>query len=326
MSGDASRRDSWSRYWAAGALHSCGTSFDGNYAGEIAEFWRAELTGLGAADRILDVATGNGALPRLIVDCVPELPEVDAIDLADVAPRWPRALPKAQRARLHFHARVAAEALPFADAHFALVVSQYGIEYSDLARSLPELRRVLRPEGRIALVVHHADSLPVRLGGAEATHIEWLLAEGQLVDSARRLLPYLARLATPAGMAAVQRDPLAAAARTAFNLAMRALEDRCVGALAPDVLAETQQALGQLAQQAARIGERQTMQRWLTVEQGLQQALLRQRELVAHAQSAAAVHRLMATLLAGVRGEQRVCELRERGEIFGWGLSIRYAG
>ena len=29
------RRAVWSRYWAGGALHSCGSSFDGNYSGDF---------------------------------------------------------------------------------------------------------------------------------------------------------------------------------------------------------------------------------------------------------------------------------------------------
>lgn len=55
MSDQQQRRDSWSRYWAGGALHSCATSFDGNYDDAIGEFsWRAvcaTLRGGGARAR-----------------------------------------------------------------------------------------------------------------------------------------------------------------------------------------------------------------------------------------------------------------------------------
>ncbi|MFO1495623.1 MAG: class I SAM-dependent methyltransferase [Lysobacterales bacterium] len=316
------RRDSWSRYWAAGALHSCASSFAGNYEDEIGAFWRQEFADWRADARALDVATGNGALPKLIIDTLAAWPEIDAVDLADIAPRWPRSLPKAQRARLRFHPRVLAEQLPFADASFDYAISQYGLEYSDLARSLPELRRVLRSGARVALVVHHRESLPVAIGSAEVAHIDGLLAPGQLLDLARALIPILVRLATPAGLAAVQRDPNAAALRQQYNLAMRALQERAQAAAAPDVLLETQQAVGDLIQRSARLGLREAVQRLDQIVRGLQESRLRQAELVRHALTREAVEAIAAAL--GAR-QLTLQPLHARGAVFAWGLRVQLA-
>ena len=59
------RRQAWSDYWRAGPLHSLAGSFQDNYEGPIRAFWEAALAGLTANDRVLDIGTGNGALPAL---------------------------------------------------------------------------------------------------------------------------------------------------------------------------------------------------------------------------------------------------------------------
>lgn len=325
MSGSDERRDSWSRYWAGGALHSCATSFAGNYDDAIGEFWRGVCAGLNGRERVLDVATGNGALPRMLVDLLADdgrLPEIDAVDLADIDPPWHRQLAPAVAERVRFHARAAVESLPFAAASFDLVVSQYGLEYSDLARSVPELRRVMTPRAGVALVLHHVDSLPVRLGRAETAEIDWLSQAGGLLQRARRLLPYLARLATPEGIASVQRDPEAAKAREQFNEAMRALQQRSGASAAPDILVETQAAVGELMTRVAGIGAAAAEQRLIAIRDGLRLARLRQAELVAHALDRAGVDRLAAALAHDAATPVRIGELRVRGELFGWSLRV----
>jgi len=323
MSASEERRDSWSRYWAGGALHSCATSFDGNYDDAIGEFWRAVGATLTGSERVLDVATGNGALPRFLVDTLGSagrLPEVDAVDLADIAPTWVQQLPPAQADRLRFHPRVAVESLPFADAHFDLVISQYGLEYSELDRSVDELLRVMQPGAKVALVLHHLDSLPVRLGRAEVVEIDWLLQAGGLLQKAKRLLPYLARLATPAGMASVQRDPEAAKARGYYNEALRELQGRAGSTDASDVLFETQAAVGELMQRVAGSGAAAAQAQLDGVRDGLRLGRLRQAELAAHALDAAAVERLGHRFAVRDRLRWEIGELRVRGELFGWSL------
>jgi SAM-dependent methyltransferase len=325
MSGSNERRDSWSRYWAGGALHSCTTSFEGNYDDAIGAFWRSVCATLRGGERVLDVATGNGALPRLLIDTLAaagRLPAIDAVDLADIDPDWVRQLAPDIAQQVHFHARVAVESLPFADASFDLVISQYGLEYGDLGRSVGEVARVLRPGGAVALVLHHRDALPVRSGRAEVAHIDWLLASGGLIDRARRLLPFMARLATPAGVASVQRDPEAGKARIQLNDAMRALDSRARTESVPDLLYEIQSQVGELLGNTAGIGERAARARLQAIVDGMAQARLRQAELVEHALDRTGVERLAAGLsgCAPVRAE--IDELRVRGELFGWSLRV----
>lgn len=325
MSDQAARRASWSRYWSEGALHSCAGSFAGNYDGEIGGFWRSVFAPLGRNDRVLDIATGNAPLPQLLLDArysdPTSLPQIDAVDLAEVNPAWLAQRIPPVRERVRVQGGIAAEALPFADHCFDLIVSQYGLEYSDLSRSAAEVVRVRKPGGRIALVLHHHQSLPVRLGRAEVEHIDWLLAGG-LVDRARRLIPYLARLATPAGMASVQRDPEATRARTRFNDSMRALEQRAHTEGAPDLLLEMQAAVGQVLGAAAQVGERVARERLQFLADGLSQARLRQAELVTHALDREGVQRLAASLQPASTVAVEIAELRIRDELFGWSLRV----
>lgn len=323
MSASTERRDSWSRYWASGALHSCATSFDGNYDDAIGAFWRAVCAPLTGTERVLDVATGNGALPRLLVDVLAasaRLPMIDAVDIADIAPPWLSGLAPEVAQRLSFHPGVAVESLPFADASFDLVISQYGLEYSDLKRSVDELLRVMKPAARVALVLHHVDSLPVRLGRAEIIEIDWLLGSGGLLQRAKRLIPFMARLATPAGAASVQRDPDAARARSQYNEAMRELQQRAGDTAASELLFDSQAAVGELMQQVPGIGAAPAQSQLDGIGQGLRLARLRQAELAAHALDRAAVEHLGRRFAERDGLHCSIDELRVRGELFGWAL------
>jgi SAM-dependent methyltransferase len=306
---DEQRRQSWSRYWASGALHSCTTSFAGNYDDDIGAFWRDAFSDLRASQCVLDVATGNGPLPKLIADLCMDLPEVDAVDLAEVHPDWHAGLPDSRRARIRFHAGVAAEKLPFADGSFDLIISQYGIEYSDLARSLTELRRVAGPQTRLAFVLHHAEALPVRIGRAELEHLAFLQASDGLMAAARQFLPLHAE-------GAGQGSP-----RAAFDAALKQVHQSAQSAFAADVLHETLVSVIKLAQAAPSLGAVAVEAQLAALAQHLADDELRQSELVAHALTRMQVEAMAAALAPETAFELR--ELRVRGELFGWGLRIR---
>lgn len=314
----------WSRYWAQGALHSCATSYAGNYGGALAGFWRDVFDALPAGARVLDIATGNGALPQLLLQCRAQDPlRIDAVDLAAVDPPWVHALPAAQRERLHLHPGVAAEHLPFDDATFDLVVSQYGFEYADAGRAAAELRRVLRPGGRVAMVLHHAASRPVTLAADEIAHIDWLCRPDGLLAVGGRLLGPMARAATEAGRRALVADRDALADRERFNALQRELSQRLPAATCPDVLHEAREALARLFESAARHGEAAATAQWHALATHLADSRLRLVELRACALDEAALRLLAARIRPGATA---VFEpLREGDWLMGWSMRIGLA-
>lgn len=324
MTPPTDRCQSWSRYWATGALHSCIGSFADNYDGQIAAFWGQVFARLPAAAQVLDIATGNGAVPRLLLESghAPS-GSIDAVDLAEVAPRWTASLAPEQAARVRFHCGVHAESLPFADASFALVTSQYGIEYTDLVASAAEVLRVLAAGGSIALLLHHAESLPVRLGRVEIAELDWLERPDGLLDRARTLLPFLAELGTPAGMARVRADARAAEARTAVNQSMQELDARALGNdQAAPVLRDVQSSLAALFQASAQLGALHARARLNMLLAGLAEARLRQQELVACALGAGQLQSLVELLSVGRRWHREITQICVREHLFGWGLRL----
>lgn len=108
-----------------------------------------EIAGVGAGQRVLDVAagTGNAALPAAragarvtALDITPELLQAGAQRAGDAG---------LEIAWVHGDA----QALPFADAGFDRVLSCVGVQFcADHRAAATELLRVCRPGGRIALI------------------------------------------------------------------------------------------------------------------------------------------------------------------------------
>ena len=315
------RRDAWSRYWAGGALHSCAGSFEGNYSGEVRGFWAMQALAWPVGTRVLDLATGNGPLPRLLRELRPGGLEIDAVDLAQVRPAWFEALPDALRAGLRFHAGVAAEALPFAAASMDQLISQFGLEYTDLSRSLPELGRVLRPGAGIGLVLHAADSLVVSQAREELAHLDWLHAAG-LPEAARALCGPMARAASAEGRAALATDAAARRLRDGFNARMGEAAERARASPCPDLLHEWTQAVSSAFAAAQRAGMATAGEAALASWRAAQDDnRLRLEELVACARDADGV----LALAAQAGWTQAVLQALHfpGGAKLGWGLRAR---
>lgn len=226
----ASERDPWDRYWAYGNLHSFSQVTRGNYGGGIAEFWRARFEALADGARVVDVATGNGALALLALDAAAATGRRFTIHGTDLAAIDPVAQVadedlRERLAQIRFHPRTPAESLPFADATVDFACSQFGLEYSDTTRSIPELARVLRPGGRVALIVHHGDSSFVRSASDEARGIDYVLDDARVYLKTRNFLRALAETRPSRGGAGGALPPKAAKKRRAVDEAIAAVQN-----------------------------------------------------------------------------------------------------
>ena len=237
------RKRAWRNYWASGSLHSCADAMGRNYDGAIGEFWKRRFSGLERGRRLIDLATGNGALPQLLYSMLGSDCEVDAIDQAELAPAWYR---PDEHSRIRFHSSVSIESLPFAEATFDGVLSQFGFEYANREKAIQETLRVAGPAAFVALVMHHVDSVLVRVGREELRHHELLGTDRGLLRAATDVAPWIARI-----KAGERPTPAADASRKRYNNALENLAEAASRSFAPDLLLDARANVHRLL---ARVG------------------------------------------------------------------------
>lgn len=100
-------------------------------------------------DRVLDVACGTGALTRAVADIVGPSGSVAGLDINPGM----LAVARQKRPDIDWH-EGSAQSLPFPDASFDAVVSQFGLMFfPDRPAAIREMWRMLRPGGRLAVAV-----------------------------------------------------------------------------------------------------------------------------------------------------------------------------
>ena len=174
----------WNQYWHADRIASC---FDDagarNYDEFVASGWRQFFADLPSGAGILDLCTGNGAIALLAAESAND-PKIVAVDQADIDPSLYVTRHRESLAKIQFVPRVNIESLPFEDRTFEAVVSQYGVEYSNLDKSIPQIARVVATDGRLRLVMHAAEGSVAATIQKLIPEIEFLLVDLDLVGAA----------------------------------------------------------------------------------------------------------------------------------------------
>ena len=178
----------WDRYWRADRIASC---MDGagrsNYDDRVAAGWRAFFQSLPNDSRILDLCTGNGAVAVIAAESNAIHAKgfaITGVDFADIDPRrFVHRLGVIAR-DIVFVPKISVEQLPFTDASFDAVVSQYGIEYSKLDKSLPEAVRVLSPGGKMRLFMHAKEGTVAASTKRAISDADFLLERAKICDKA----------------------------------------------------------------------------------------------------------------------------------------------
>ncbi|MCE2462275.1 MAG: class I SAM-dependent methyltransferase [Pseudomonadales bacterium] len=160
--------DQWSRYWEKGTITTFHGRFGENYDGPVRDFWHGLFATLPGDARIVDLATGNGAVALLAAQYSHRQGrafDIVGVDTAEIDPARlfaGKAYARHLR-RIRFLARTPVGATTLPDSSQDLATSQFGIEYAETAATVAEVGRILKPQNAtFAAMIHHADSAIVR--------------------------------------------------------------------------------------------------------------------------------------------------------------------
>ncbi|MBX3560484.1 MAG: methyltransferase domain-containing protein [Sphingomonas sp.] len=193
-------RGAWDGYWGKGAS-GCLPDADPRFGRALETLWRDFASRLPRGAKLLDLATGSGAVLRAIAAGGAKL-DLTGVDSARTLPPAPGGI--------RLKAAVSMERLPFADARFDALTSQFGIEYGDVGAAAAEGARVLKPGAAVRLVVHRAEGPIVAHNLARRAALHWARHESGALDRARKLAEArrTARLATPPSFRAAPDEAL----------------------------------------------------------------------------------------------------------------------
>lgn len=176
----------WDRYWHFDRLASCFDFEGSNYPDDFKREWQAFFNTLPVAAKILDLCTGNGAAARMAAEFSKNNSknfQITGVDLAEIDPKK-FAKPTPGQETIEFIGGVQAEELPFSDNTFDAVISQYGFEYTDHAKTISELARVLKAGGKGKFICHDFESVQTKNAFLELGLLDQVLNQIALFPTA----------------------------------------------------------------------------------------------------------------------------------------------
>ena len=314
----------WSSFWRQGFITTFGAGKVGNYDGIVRKFWVDHFVDLPALSRILDIATGNGAIATLAAE-ISEGHEknffVAATDLAEIHSEL-KANPLALRLRanIQFHSHTPCQRQPFEDNSFDLVTSQFGFEYSNVEETIREIRRVLTPGWIFIAICHHADSSLIEKSREELEVYHSAFDEFDLFGHFKKYLDAVGDLSvSPEKLARAMK--MARPLSESINERMDVFRQRHDG---EECSREIVGAISNLAQSARNTEKSKLMKSIDAAEQEFQFARARLNDMV----RAALDDEQMSTLAVATRavGFEAVQSLEFYGEddgLAGWQIHIR---
>lgn len=232
MKGHRLTSEQWSRYWRHDSITTFARQFNTNYDGEFAEFWNAQFERLAESARIVDLATGNGAIALLAqqyavthgkqfsvcgLDYAAIEPATVLGQHADLAPLI---------AGIEFKSGVRMEVTGLDAASVDLLTSQYGLEYAEPKAAAAEAWRLLAPDGRIALIMHHNESRVVELARDGLAQVQFCLQKEELDKRVTALVKIVGEATTAAERRELKNNPKAERLRQKLNASVARINQR----------------------------------------------------------------------------------------------------
>ena len=298
----------WDEFWQQGFITTFGGSLPDNYEGSVKSFWHQQFGQLPDHARVLDLATGNGAIAMLAhqySDAHHTDFHIDACDRAAFVHTVDG------QANIHFHSGAPCESLPFTDNSFHLLTSQFGIEYSDLPAALAEARRVLKSDGFFCAITHNSQSRLIKDSIVELAVYEQALLTVDIFGLVKKYL----KLQNQPGRNALKKR-LAAEINTSIN---QLLSDHHQHIAAREIVA----SLTGLIKASSSEGINETVAQLTAATRNFEGARLRLHDMIAAALGGTEVEALR--VLARDKGftnthASEYCG--EQGEIIRWELKF----
>lgn len=177
----------WDQYWQSARLAACDGAGGSTYRESVQSAWRRFLALQGDGKTLVDIATGNGAVPLLARDIASEKGwnwRITGVDSASIDPPSYLGDTGIDTSGVEFLGNTRAERLPFPDESVDIVTSQYGLEYTDMPRVIKELARVQRSGCVFQFILHAAEGSIVHSADADLTGLDYLLDESRFFAAA----------------------------------------------------------------------------------------------------------------------------------------------
>lgn len=145
--------DAWGNYWDKGHKTTFGEYFANGYNKGYIHNWLVET--IVDSTSVLEVGCGNASALQVLIEAGFS-GQYTGVDAAKVSVPNDLFIPDTIDAKVVSETPIEEFAKPEHAPN--LVVSVYGLEYSDLSKSIPLLQKIMESNGRLSVLIHHAGS------------------------------------------------------------------------------------------------------------------------------------------------------------------------
>lgn len=218
--GAMQKHDAWARFWRTGSLTSFGDRFSAGYQGGIRALWTEFFAALPDAAVVADFGAGNGALEEIAQKHCAERNRALLVHAFDLAPELParfRDESANNRCVIEWHPATANEFTGLDDSSVDAITGNYAFEYGDMAATITEIARILKPGGQCRFLLHHVDSNIIRNAQSELALLDAELAKGGFLDAVRDFLREFGDIRKPGQFEKMKRSGRAEPWRRRMN-------------------------------------------------------------------------------------------------------------
>ena len=211
----------WNNYWNQGTVTTFSEgNFETGYIGPIKDFWIEQFARLGQSAVIVDLATGNGAIPLIAAHYMKSTGKdwrIVGVDYADIKPPIENIK---ELSSVTFHSSTPIENTNIETSSVDLVTSQYGIEYADLDKAVGEVHRILKQGAAFSVVMHHPESLVVKQSTRDIFQTRLCLEVEEFDKKVENLISIVGDARTPQQKKQLKNNPDAENAREQINTSL----------------------------------------------------------------------------------------------------------